>query len=45
MNPYPNFSNIATVGGANLELRYEMAGKYIPYTPRRQIGDWRAEWF
>ena len=19
--------------------------KYIPYTPRRQIGDWRAEWF
>jgi len=22
-----------------------MADKYIPYTPRGQIGDWRAEWF
>ena len=39
LNPYPNFSNVAIVGGANLELRSEMAGKYIPYTPRRQIGD------
>ena len=45
LNPYPNFLKVATVGGANLELRSEMAGKYIPYTPRRQIGDWRAEWF
>ena len=45
MNPYPNFSNVAIVGGANLELRSEMAGKYIPYTPRRQICDWRASWF
>jgi len=45
LNPYPKFSNVAMVGGANLELRSEMAGRYIPYTPRRQIGDWRAEWF
>ena len=45
LNPYPNFLNVATVGGANLELRSEMAGRYIPYTPRRRIGDWRAEWF
>ena len=45
LNPYPNFSNVATVGGANLELRFEMAGRYIPYTPRHQIGDWSAEWF
>ena len=22
-----------------------MADKYIPYTLRRQIGDWKAEWF
>ena len=22
-----------------------MAEKYIPYTLRRQIGDWKAEWF
>ena len=39
LNPYPNFLNVATVGGANLELRSEMAGRYIPYTPRCQIGD------
>jgi len=45
LNPYPNFSNVATVGGANLELQSEMAGKYIPYNPRRRIGDWRSEWF
>ena len=45
LNPYPNFSNVATVGGFNLELRSEMVGKYIPYSPRRQIGDWRSEWF
>ena len=45
LNPYLNFLNITTVGGANLELRSEMVGKYIPYTPHRQIGDWKAEWF
>ena len=45
LNPYPNFSNIATIGEANLELQSEMAGKYILYTPRRQIGDWKSEWF
>jgi hypothetical protein len=45
LNPYLNFRNAATVGGDNLELRSEMAGKYIPYTPRRQIGNWRAELF
>ena len=22
-----------------------MEEKYIPYSPRRQIGDWKAEWF
>jgi len=22
-----------------------MVGMYISYTPRRQIGDWKAEWF
>ena len=22
-----------------------MAEKYIPYSLRRQIGDWKAEWF
>ena len=22
-----------------------MVEKYIPYTLRRQIGDWKAEWF
>ena len=45
LSPYPNFANVATVGGANLELHSVMAGKYIPYTPRCQIGDWSAEWF
>ena len=45
MSPYPNFANVATIGGANLELCSEMAGWYIPYTPHRQIGDWRGEWF
>jgi len=45
LNPYPNFKNVARVGGANLKLRPEMVGKYIPYTPHRQIGDWKAEWF
>ena len=37
LNPYPNFKNVAIVGGANLELRPDMAGRYIPYTPRRQL--------
>jgi hypothetical protein len=45
LNPYPNFLNVAMVGRVNLELRSEMARKYIPYTPRHQIGDLRAEWF
>ena len=45
LSPYPNFANVATVGGANLELHSVMAGKYILYTPRCQIGDWSAEWF
>ena len=45
LNPYPNFKNVTTVGGANLELRPDMAGRYIPYTSRCQIGDWKAEWF
>jgi len=44
LNPYQNFSNVATIGGANLELRSEMVGKYIPCSPR-QIGNWRSEWF
>ena len=29
-NPFPNFKNVATVGGANLELCPDMAGRYIP---------------
>ena len=33
LNPHPNFRNVATVGGANLELRPDMVGRYIPYTP------------
>src|SRR6185503_13618141 len=45
LNPYPNFKNVARVGGANLMLRPEMVEKYIPYTLHRQIGDWKAEWF
>ena len=45
MIPHPNIKNIARVGGADLQLRLGMANKYIPYTPRRQIGDWKAEWF
>ena len=45
LSPYPNFANVATVGGANLELHSVMAGKYIPYTPCHRIGDWRSEWF
>jgi len=35
LNPYPNFKNVARVGGANLKIRPEMVGKYIPYTLRR----------
>ena len=38
LNPHPNFRNVATVGGANLELRPDMVGRYIPYTPHCQIG-------
>jgi len=45
LNPCPNFRNVATVGGANLELRLEMVGRYIPYTPRRQIGDRKLSGF
>jgi hypothetical protein len=43
--PHSNVKNIARVGGADLQLHPEMANKYVPYTPRRQIGDWKAEWF
>ena len=32
-------------GGADLQFRPGMAEKYILYTLRRQIGDWKAEWF
>jgi len=45
LNTHPNFRNDATIGGANAELCLEMVGRYIPYTPRCQIGDWKAEWF
>ena len=31
--------------GADLQFRSGMAEKYIPYSLRRQIGDWKAEWF
>ena len=43
LNPHSNVRNIARVGGA--DLNFTQKYKYIPYTPRRQIGDWRAEWF
>ena len=33
------------MGGANLQFRPGMVEKYIPYSLRRQIGDWKAEWF
>ena len=39
LNPHPNIRNIARVGGADLQLRPNMAEKYIPYIPRHQIGD------
>ena len=45
LNPYLNLRNIARVGGADLQFHPGMAKKYIPYSPRRQIGDWKAEWF
>ena len=45
MSPFPNFKNIARVGGADLQLRPGMSEKYIPYTPRWQVGEWKAEWF
>ena len=41
----PNLRNIARIGGVDLQFRPGMADKYIPYTLRRQIGDWKAEWF
>ena len=30
--------------GADLQFRPSMAEKYIPYSLRRQIGDWKVEW-
>jgi hypothetical protein len=39
LNLYPNFRNVATVGGANLELRPEMVGRYI-YS---SLSDWWLE--
>ena len=33
------------MGGADLQFRPGMAEKYIPYSLRCQIGDWKAEWF
>ena len=44
-NPFPNLRNIARVGGADLQFCPGMAERYIPYALRRQIGDWKAEWF
>ena len=43
--PFPNLKNVARLGGADLQLRPESVGKYIPYTPNPKIGDWRSEWF
>jgi hypothetical protein len=43
LNPYPNLRNIARVGDADLQFRLGMAEKYIPYSLRRRIGDWKAE--
>ena len=46
MNPFPNLRNIARVGVLIFSFALvSMAEKYIPYTLRRQIGDWKAEWF
>jgi len=45
LNPHPNIRNIARVGGAHLQLRPKMIDRYISYTPRRQIGEWKTEWF
>ena len=45
MNAFPNPRNTARVGGVDLQFRPSIAEKYIPYTLRRQIGDWKAEWF
>jgi len=45
LNLCPNLRNIARIGGVDLQFRPGMADKYIPYTLRRQIGDWKAEWF
>ena len=33
------------MGGADLQFCPGMAEKYITYSLRRQIGDWKAEWF
>ena len=43
LNPYPNLRNIARVGDADLQFHLGMAEKYIPYSLRRRIGDWKAE--
>jgi len=45
LNLYPNLRNIAGVGGVDLQFHPDIAKKYILYSLRRQIGDWKAEWF
>ena len=45
LNPCSNLRSIARVRGADLQFRSGMAEKYILYSLRRQIGDWKVEWF
>ena len=45
LNPFPNPRNIARVGGVDLQFHSSIAEKYILYTLRRQIGDWKVERF
>ena len=45
LNSFPNLRNIARVRGADLQFPPSTAEKYIPYTLRRQIGDWKVERF
>ena len=45
LKPYPNSSNTARVGGADLQLRPGMDKVYIPYKPHTKLVDWKTKWF
>jgi hypothetical protein len=41
VKPEPNNSNIAKVGGADLQLRLGMEDRYIPYKLPTSLPGWR----